>query len=1154
MRPIARLATMFSMICALAGCGGRAWAQNVLWEIGKFDQSSLEFNAQANLGDPHYNPAFVVGQSDPARDWPAEQPGSENKALGGRAHPFTIVFNLHGAPQGQYRLTISALLYHPRLPGLLVEINGKSGLFYFQRKLSYYPGEMAVWSPIYGSDQLEIVLPGAALRAGENKLILTALDDPQDGDGDSVLVYDALRLSQEPAARPAPPQVTVETTPLYIEREGHLRELTAVTVTLEQKVSRGEVVLALGKDTFRERLSGTRDFGQQRFEFAIPELAGKTPALLTLNVNGKVHKFPISLEPKRKWTLYIVPHTHLDIGFTDYQAKAAEVQNRNVDKVLDEMEQNPEVRYSIDGSWVVQNYLASRSEATRKRFFKLVHEGKLTVPVQYASLLTGYASLEVLIRSAFYSYQLHRDFGIPFDYANITDVPSYSWSYPSILGALGVKYFAAASNCYRASIIPYGHWDAKSPFWWQGPDGNKILMAYTRQYTQIAFVAGRPLQVPAARQSLPTFLQAFESPDYKPDVLLMFGTDDDNFDYRPGKPAFVKSWNSQYAFPRMVFATFPEYFRYIEQHFGSSLETITGDGGPYWEDGFATDAWYGAIDRANQQRATSAEKLSTLATYLNKNLSSPLKQLRRMWSDLVLYAEHTYTSWGGYSRPESEESVRQLATKDQHATNGRESINAIVDQSLSQLADQIHIPPPALVVFNPLNWTRSELVETDLDAHKVLLEYPNSDVVPVEVLAHYPDYDHVRFLARNVPSLGYKCYQIADSKGRPPAQPGETTLPNAPVLENSFYRIEVDPASGAVSSLYDKESQRELVDKTSPYHLNQYLYVSGGDEGPTQLVYLRKSLPLAKLTVSPAGGGQVARVRKTAYGHVLTARSSGLHAPSIETDIILFDDEKKVQFINRVHKEPVRDREAVYFAFPFAVERPSFSYEIQNGWVDPSRDLLQGAGREWFTVQHWVKVAGSDIVIGLVPLDAPLVTLGDIFRGTWPEKFEPRSATVFSYVINNYWDGNFRRIQDGDFTFRYALTSGRDLTAESLARFGRAAMVPLELGQLAYNDKLGNPPRPLSPAPTAFLEIDSPHVVVENWKAAEDGQGTIVRLLEVGGTSGTVRVTFPLFKLEHVWLSNAVEEKREELGVADHAVEVPLKAHEIVTLRVIASR
>lgn len=82
---------------------------------------------------------------------------------------------------------------------------------------------------------------------------------------------------------------------------------------------------------------------------------------------------------------------------------------------------------------------------------------------------------------------------------------------------------------------------------------------------------------------------------------------------------------------------------------------------------------------------------------------------------------------------------------------------------------------------------------------------------------------------------------------------------------------------------------------------------------------------------------------------------------------------------------------------------------------------------------------------------------------------------------------------------------------------GRAAMTPLELHQLLKTDKYGNPDRPLSPAPTSFLQVDASNVVVENWKAAEDGRGTIVRLVEVGGKSADVRLDFPLFNLQKAW-------------------------------------
>ena len=1154
MRYNTKTGILISLAFALSGVQPLTAADRTVWEIGKFDESSWEFKGRVDFSNPQNAPVFTVGRSDPAKDWPAEQPGSVNKDAGARPHPYTILFNLNEPPRGVYRLDVSVILSHSRVPALQVELNGKSGLFYFHRKVSYYPGDGGADSPIYGGDRAEMEIPTRLFKIGENKLVLTAVDDPQEGEADSWLAYDALRLIQDPVGKPAAwPQISVDPTIFYTQHDGGLAELATVTVTLDEPVRKGDIALSVAGRELRSPIATKADFGQWRQELAIPELSGPTDATVTTRVNGKTHTDHLNLVPQRKWTAYVVPHAHLDIGFTDYQGKVAEIHNRNVDKLLDEIDAHPEMRFSLDGSWIVREYLASRNAQARARLLNFVRDGKIAVPAELANLMTGYPTMEELIRSTAYSSQLHREEKIPFDYVNITDVPSYTWSYPSVLHALGIKYFLAASNNDRAPILLYGRWNEQSPFWWQGPDGSKVLMSYSRQYFQLSFVCGVPAQEAACQQSLPTFFQQYESPSYKPDAVLMFGSQIENTDLIPGEPEFVRKWNAKYAYPKMILATFPDYMRYIDQHYGAELPTVVGDGGPYWEDGYGTDAHYLAIDRSSQQRAPSAEKLATIATFLHPTVSGPAGQVRRMWDDLVLYAEHTFTSWGGYSRPDSEETIRQFATKDQFAVDGRERVNAILDQSLSQLADQIHVPAPATVVFNSLSWTRSELVETDLDAGYDIVESPDNTPVPVEVLAHHSDYDHVRFLARDVPSLGYRCYQAVPRPEHAAPREGEEALPTSNVIENAYYRIEVDPAAGAVKSVYDKQLSREVVDPSSPYRLNQYLYVSGGD-GETQLVYLRKSLPLANLTVTASSGGRVTRVRKTSYGQVLTYETSGPHAPSIESEIILFDQEKKIEFINRLHKDPVDAKEAVYFAFPVAAAPADFSYEIQNGWVDPAHDLLKGANSAWFTVQHWVKVAAPDLSVGLVPLDSPLVTLGDIVRGTWPERFEPKSGTIFSYALNNYWHTNFRRVQSGDFVFRYVLTSGRELAPADMSRLGRAAMTPLEIGQLVSNDKFGDPERPLTTAPTSFLSVDAANVAVENWKVAEDGNGTVVRLLETGGTATDIHLSLPLFKIARVWLANAAEENHDELRVNGHSVEVNLKPHESITLRILASK
>ena len=322
--------------------------------------------------------------------------------------------------------------------------------------------------------------------------------------------------------------------------------------------------------------------------------------------------------------------------------------------------------------------------------------------------------------------------------------------------------------------------------------------------------------------------------------------------------------------------------------------------------------------------------------------------------------------------------------------------------------------------------------------------------IEVEFLAEREGARHVRFLAKDVPALGFKCYSLQEGHESQTSEENlgkqAQQLPDS--MENAFYRVQVDAGTGAVKSILDKQLNRELVDAGSPYRFNQYLYVEGGGEQETQIVHMRQSLPIAKLTVTPSSGGRIVGWRRTPFGQILTLESKDVNTPLVRTEIILFDDEKKIEFVNHVNKTAVRKKEGVYFAFPVAAAKPEFTYEIQNGWVDPSRDMLKGAGLEWFSVRHWVKASAGDWEVAIVPVDTPLVTLGDINRGVWPEKFEPKSSTIFSYVYNNYWHTNYRAEQGGEATFRYVMKSGPSLSPEELARFGRAAMTPLEMDQI----------------------------------------------------------------------------------------------------------
>jgi len=379
------------------------------------------------------------------------------------------------------------MLGYPRVPYLQLELNGATGLVRLNRKLSYH-AEGRMDSPVCGEARERIPIPAGLLKTGENELRVAAIDDAPDENGDSFIEWDALALVHDGQADGArEPEIAVEPAVFYTAAGNQTNELIDVTVSLPLIAHGGSVTLTLGGVEYRSQLTPDR-FGQQWFEYAVPEFAPDSAAHISLELNGHRYETNQRLTPKRKFTVYVVPNTHLDIGFTDYQPKIEELQNRNLDKLLAEMRHDADMRFSLDGAWLAGQFLRTRSAPARQEFMKLVADGKIGVPAQSMNLMAGGASLETLLRSMTYGEALNREAGREAQYANITDVPAYPWAYASILHAAGVKYFAAGANDDRGPQPLYGRWQTRSPFWWEGPDGAKVLMSYNRQYSNLWFV------------------------------------------------------------------------------------------------------------------------------------------------------------------------------------------------------------------------------------------------------------------------------------------------------------------------------------------------------------------------------------------------------------------------------------------------------------------------------------------------------------------------------------------------------------------------------------------------------------------------------------------------------------------------------------------
>jgi hypothetical protein len=327
--------------------------------------------------------------------------------------------------------------------------------------------------------------------------------------------------------------------------------------------------------------------------------------------------------------------------------------------------------------------------------------------------------------------------------------------------------------------------------------------------------------------------------------------------------------------------------------------------------------------------------------------------------------------------------------------------------------------------------------------------------------------------------------------------------------------------------------------------------VSGGDPGSfiadslkdNRILMNDVTLPLPELEVNRTAVTALPQARSFPWGVAVTVRAKARNTPEIVSTITLLDSCKQINLHNQVEKSATLKKEGVYFAFPFALERPQLKYQGATAWVNPTSDMLPGANLQWFTTQGGVWGHSATTNLGWTSVDAPLITLQDINRGLWPRSIEISNGTVFSYAMNNYWYTDTPAQQGGRFSFRYAITSGPEVT--------EAQTMELTAGQRSpffairhYN--MGW--QPTLPATGAgFLQASPSGVSVLTIRPLEDGS-YLVRIQNTTGGAINAEVIFPVIKLENAYLGSVTGEKIEGVDWDFDSVRLPLARYEIKSL------
>jgi len=1138
-----------------------ALTSSVVWRIGDPERDQEQFDESwfvTRLDDP---PTFRIGESDPGRDWPRFQPGPLHANTSFRSTSVSVAFELDEVHDGRLRLDVYA--GHGPTPALDVAINGRCGRYHLRPQRTDRAGLNGPPTLVAGWAHIDIVVPAEHLRNGDNLVAITTVSagdvDPSElvpaqmahfnwfGSG---IAWGGLSFHRHDAAASTQPTALLAPTPLHVDADDGLQQLVDVTVCGVGEFAEAHAELEVGGRTIIAALPPEgRTFGEWHARLAIPALDAPSEVRLRVIVDGStvVHE-TVEMRPGRRWTLHVIPHVHLDLGYTDHAAKVMELHSRNLDRAVGILANTPDWAFTVDGTVIVDDYLRTRRTSSVDGVVAALRSGRLGLNAYSMLFLTGLASLEECYRAAYAARRLGDEFGIPVDVAHLTDVPSYSSALPSLLADLGIDRFVGIQNHGRAATVDSDELHLASPVRWAGPDGAEVVTFFADAYAQLRFLFGDPVTVAGGAAILPRLLGRFERPDYLPTHFPIVGSHSDNEDVAGGYADLVERWNRTYAWPRMTFSTFTDYFDAIEEH-RDQLSRITGDGGSYWEDGVGAHAASMATYRTAQDALPVVETLSALTAQRSASVRVDREGMDTAWDTLLLGCEHTWSSAHSVSHHHSATTAEMTDWKVHQIDHAAHLVRDAGRRAMSQLGELVTTVGRSAIAFNGLAWQREVELEVELASGEVLLD-EGGDAAACDVVGRREDLDVVRVRAA-VPAFGYRVWPVgvaADTRtGATPEQ-----VPEGSEVVVGQWHVTVE--GGVITGL--RHGDRELLDQGSAWGLGDVLHVRAGGTAAgrglgserTSLSEFGPRLPLPDLDVARVALG-AASVRRTPWGAVLRLEGAGRTLPAVAVELHLRSGDDRVDVVVDLDKEAELAKESVYVAFPFAVDDPSVRYDRQVAWVDPTVDHQVGACNEWFTTLHGVRVGD----IAWCAADAPLFTLGQPVQGRWPTAAVP-SATILSWPMNNHWWTNYPASQAGRVLLRYAFRPGVTTDGDA-ARFGREVRGGALTSTMVFQDKVaqGRPDRDARPLPAGQGQL---LVAGDAWAgldvrlmAAQDGAGVIVRVADLDGRERIL----PLDGLGGLRITHRCDALERDLEDVARRPDVTLGAWEVLTLRAVAS-
>jgi alpha-mannosidase len=453
------------------------------------------------------------------------------------------------------------------------------------------------------------------------------------------------------------------------------------------------------------------------------------------------------------------------------------------------------------------------------------------------------------------------------------------------------------------------------------------------------------------------------------------------------------------------------------------------------------------------------------------------------------------------------------------------------------------------VVFNPLGWTRTDIAQVEVGfaqggVKDLALVDSTGQSGALQVVRADRDSEggirraEVAFVARDVPAMGYVTFHVVPQT-RVATGSEASEDPTGSSIENEFYRLSFDRATGALTSVFDKEQQWEAltgpgnvisrqVDKGDLWELNH------GLDGASYIAMTNQqavpSAATAQRSCDYPGPGAVVR-RGPIYSEF--AIEHPVADTGFASRVRLYRGVRRIDFQTQLvnHEKWVRYQAL----FPTSIRHGHNVQEIPFGAVE--RPL----GIE-FAAQHWMDLGDGQHGLALLNIGLPGNTVAESTLMLSLLRAHNLGAYGFGggYEPGMSSESGFEL--DRPIVLRYALVPhAGDWREAAVYRAGFEFNHPLLVRKVEPHAG------PLA-ARWNLLQVSASNIVLTAWKPGP-GQTTVLRLYEASGraTSGAT-LTFNA-PVSEVYQANLLEDAGARLPLRNGVLALEFHPFEIKTLQ-----